>query len=221
MDHRRFLAHPEAHRPFPGGDLFARIGGRAAIDTLVDGLYDGIEVDPALRPLFGRDLATERESQKRFFTDWLGGEGNYRPYLPLKHRHDLLPITRALAGRWLVHFGGSLEVAVSDVDARRAIYRQARLLARALVNEEEVVREPSLAQAVDPAVDGQRRGLFARIVASPGGVEHDRTVRSKRRPSSRKHRVRAYPRRWQATRGFGDGGRTARFPGRTSKSAPW
>jgi hypothetical protein len=36
MDHRRFLAHPEAHRPFAGGDLFARIGGRAAIDTLVD-----------------------------------------------------------------------------------------------------------------------------------------------------------------------------------------
>ena|SRR5580658_9520305 len=77
MDHRRFLAHPEAHRPFTGGDLFARIGGRAAIDKLVDGLYDGIEVDAALRPLFGRDLATERESQKRFFTDWLGGEGTY------------------------------------------------------------------------------------------------------------------------------------------------
>ncbi len=41
MDHRRFLAHPEAHRPFAGGDLFARIGGRAAIDTLVDGLAEG------------------------------------------------------------------------------------------------------------------------------------------------------------------------------------
>jgi truncated hemoglobin YjbI len=38
-------------------------------------VYDGIEVDAVLRPLFGRDLATERESQKRFFTDWLGGEG--------------------------------------------------------------------------------------------------------------------------------------------------
>jgi hypothetical protein len=96
MDHRRFLAHPEAHRPFASGDLFARIGGSAAIDTLVDGLYDGIEVDVVLGPLFGRDLATERESQKRFFTDWLGGEGNYRPYLPLKdgqsRRSDPLPI---------------------------------------------------------------------------------------------------------------------------------
>jgi hypothetical protein len=30
MDHRRFLAHPEEHRPFAGGDLFARIGGRVA-----------------------------------------------------------------------------------------------------------------------------------------------------------------------------------------------
>jgi hypothetical protein len=50
MDHRRFLAHLEAHRPFTGGDLFARIGGRAAIEKLVDGLHDGIEVDAELRP---------------------------------------------------------------------------------------------------------------------------------------------------------------------------
>jgi hypothetical protein len=49
MDHRRFLAHPEAHRPFTGGDLFARIGGRAAIDKLVDGLYDGIEAPAGTR----------------------------------------------------------------------------------------------------------------------------------------------------------------------------
>jgi hypothetical protein len=57
MDHRRFLAHPEAHRPFTGGDLFARIGGRAAIDKLVDGLlrcdaqdiarFDGLSHHPA------------------------------------------------------------------------------------------------------------------------------------------------------------------------------
>lgn len=137
MEHRRFLAHPEVHRPFVGGDLFARIGGREAVDALIDGLYARIETDAVLRPLFGRDLTNEREAQKRFFTDWLGGEGGYCTHLPLKHRHDLLPITRALAGKWLAHFHSSLDVAVSDIDARRVIYEKARVLAMALVNEGE------------------------------------------------------------------------------------
>jgi truncated hemoglobin YjbI len=78
MEHRRFLAHPEAHRPFVHDDLFARIGGPAAVGVLVDGLYDRIENDAALRPLFGRDLTDERWAQKRFFTEWLGGgAGSY------------------------------------------------------------------------------------------------------------------------------------------------
>ena len=75
MEHRRFLLHPEAQRPFVGGDLFERIGGRATVEVLVDGLYDGIKSDPALRPLFGRNLEHERAAQKRFFTEWLGGDG--------------------------------------------------------------------------------------------------------------------------------------------------
>jgi truncated hemoglobin YjbI len=139
MEHRRFLPHREAHRPFVGGDLFRRVGGPAAIDALIDGLYQGIETDAALRPLFGRDLANEREAQKRFFTEWLGGEGMYsdRTHYPLKHRHDLLPITRALAAKWLGHFQAALDVAVSDVEAREAIARQVRTLALALVNETE------------------------------------------------------------------------------------
>ena len=49
MDHRRFLARPDAHRPFAGGDLLARVGGRAAVEALIDGLYDRIETDAALR----------------------------------------------------------------------------------------------------------------------------------------------------------------------------
>jgi Bacterial-like globin len=77
MEHRRVLAHPEAHRPFVGSDLFARVGGCAAVETLVDGLYDRIETDPALRPLFSRDIAGERQIQKRFFNEWLGGEEDY------------------------------------------------------------------------------------------------------------------------------------------------
>src|SRR5712691_516901 len=106
MEHRRFLAHPEAHRPFVGSNLFARIGGPAVVGVLVDGLYDRIENDAALAPLFSRDLTRERKALSRFFAEWLGGESNYSSttHLPLKHRHDLLPITRVLADKWLAHF---------------------------------------------------------------------------------------------------------------------
>jgi truncated hemoglobin YjbI len=125
MEHRRFLAHPEAHRRFVGRDIFARIGGAAAIDALIGALNDRIEADPVLQSLFGRDLTNEREVQKRFSAEWLRGERGYsdRAHLPLKHRHDLLPITRALAGRWLAHFRSSLDYTMSDGDARRAIVR--------------------------------------------------------------------------------------------------
>ncbi len=137
MEHRRFLAHPEAHRPFAGTDLLARIGGHAVVETLIDGLYDRIEADAMLRPLFNRDLTRERQAQKRFFTEWFGGETSYsdRAYLPLKHRHDLLPINPALAQRWLVHFRGALDAAVTDAKAHKAILYKVRVLAKTLVNE--------------------------------------------------------------------------------------
>jgi truncated hemoglobin YjbI/ankyrin repeat protein len=139
MQHRRFLGHPEAHRPFVGSDLFARIGGPAAVGVLVDGLYDRIANDAALRPLFGRDLTGEREALKHFFSEWLGGGSHYSSiaHLALKHRHDLLPITRVLAGKWLAHFRDALNVAVADVDVRRVIYEKVRALGLALVNESE------------------------------------------------------------------------------------
>jgi truncated hemoglobin YjbI/ankyrin repeat protein len=139
MEHRRFLAHPEAHRPFVGGDLLARTGGRAAVGVLVEGLYDRIENDVALRPFFSRDLIGEREALERFFGEWLGGVSHYTStaHLPLKHRHDLLPITRVLAGKWLAHFRDALNIAVADVDVRRVIYEKVRALGLALVNEGE------------------------------------------------------------------------------------
>jgi truncated hemoglobin YjbI len=139
MEHRRFLAHPEAHRAFIGSDVLRRIGGTAAVGALIDGLYDRLETDSALRPLFGRDLANGRWAQKRFFVEWLGGESGYSSttHLPLKHRHDLLPITPVLAGKWLGHFRDALNIAVADVDARRVIYEKVRALGLALVNESE------------------------------------------------------------------------------------
>jgi hemoglobin len=146
MEHRRFLNYPKAHRAFISSDLLQRIGGAATVDALIDGLYDRIQTDRVLRPLFGRDLASEREAQKRFFAEWLGGDTAYsdRAYLPLKHRHDLLPITPALAQRWLAHFCDALDLAVPEVEVRGAIRDKVSALAMALVNADG---EPSALRA--------------------------------------------------------------------------
>ena len=125
------LAHPETHHPFIDSDLFERIGGALTISALIASLYDGIESDPMLRPLFGRDLALERESQQRFSTGWFGGEREYtnRAYLALEHRHDLLPITRAGARARrndFAHFSRAPDLTVSDPHAMIWIPRLAR-----------------------------------------------------------------------------------------------
>jgi hemoglobin len=168
MEHRRFLAHPEAHHPFAGGNLLERIGGDAAIAVLIDGLYDRIETDPLLRPLFNRDLTNEREAQKRFFVEWLGGDTAYsdRAHLPLAHRHDLLPITRTLAETWLGHFSDALDMAVPDVEVQSAIDDKVRVLAMALVNEDE---SPALRARPHGYACATSRRLkdHARVAATP------------------------------------------------------
>src|ERR1700723_191547 len=136
LEHRSLLDHPPGFRPFRGTDLFERIGGQAATDGLVDLLYDGIEDDDQLRPLFGRDLARSRSMQKLFFAEWLGGPRRYSEQAPagLSHTHDGLPITPALADRWLGHFRRAMETAVAASGDRAVIFAQARSLAMALVS---------------------------------------------------------------------------------------
>jgi truncated hemoglobin YjbI len=136
LEHRSLLAHPPGFRPFRGTDLFVRIGGQPTIDRLVDLFYDGVEGDEALRRLFPRDLADGRSMQKLFFAEWLGGPPRYseRSSAGLRHRHDSLPITSALAGRWLGHFRRAMDATVAAESDRSAIFAQVRSLALALVD---------------------------------------------------------------------------------------
>lgn len=136
LEHRSLLEHPPGFRPFRGSDLFDRIGGQATVDELVDRLYDGLENDEQLRPLFPRDLAYGRSMQKLFFGEWLGGARRYseEAHDGLGHRHADVPITWAFAGRWLGHFRGALEATVTSESDRGAIFAQLSSLALVLVN---------------------------------------------------------------------------------------
>jgi truncated hemoglobin YjbI/ankyrin repeat protein len=138
LRHRVFLDHDPGFHPFQGSRLFSRIGGQPTLDRFVDTLYDRFEEDAVLRPLFGRDLSHERQNQKRFFSEWLGGDSRNSDssHTVLQHQHDGLPITRALAGRWLGHFRRALEACVAGEPERAAIFEQAQALAFALVNQD-------------------------------------------------------------------------------------
>ena len=136
LEHRGFLNHAPGFRPFRDTGLFERIGGQPTVDRLVDLLYEGIDDDEQLRPLFGRDVTASKPRQKMFFAEWLGGPRRYSEvaWTDLKHSHDGKPITQALAGRWLGHFKRALEATVAADSDRRTIFGQVRPLAMALVN---------------------------------------------------------------------------------------
>ena len=144
LEHRSLLDHAAGFRPFRGTGMFERIGGQPAIDRLVDLLYAGIEGDEQLRPLFPRDLADERSMQKLFFAEWLGGPGRYseQAHAGLRHRHDGLPITPALATRWLEHFRRAVEATVAAGQDQTTILAQARPLALALISGQAAPAEP-------------------------------------------------------------------------------
>ena len=118
--------------------MFDRIGGPATVDRLVDSLYDRFEADAVIRPFFGNGLTNGRDRQKRFFAEWLGGPPRYSEsaWGALYQHHEDLPITRAVAERWLGHLRGALSDAVPDDDDAAIILQRARAVALALVNSE-------------------------------------------------------------------------------------
>lgn len=175
LAHRRVLDHAAGFRPFAGTDLFTRIGGQPTVDRLVDVLYDRFEDDLLLRPLFPRDLSTGRSQQKLFFAQWLGGPGRFseESHAGLAHRHEGVPITRTLAGRWLGHLARALEVGVPAERDRTAIFAQARSLAAVLVTEPDrpARRDPDHRRGVASCGPGARILKQATDVARRGDVE--------------------------------------------------
>jgi hemoglobin len=123
-------------RPLDHSRLFEGIGGQVTIDRLVDCLYDRFEADAVIRPLFGRDLANDRFRQKRFFAEWLGGPSLYSDsaWGGLHKHHEDLPITAAIAERWLEHFSRALDDAIPARRDAAQVLDRAREVALLLVN---------------------------------------------------------------------------------------
>jgi len=143
VSHRCFLDLTPGLRPLRDDAAFDSIGGQTTVDRLVDSLYDRFETDDVIRPMFGTGLANGRARQKRFFAEWLGGPPRYSEsaWGALYQRHEDLPISPAVADRWLGHFRHALSDAVPDGSAA-VILERAREVALALVNSESVPPSP-------------------------------------------------------------------------------
>jgi ankyrin repeat protein/truncated hemoglobin YjbI len=89
-------------------DIFTRLGGRPAIDRIIDGLYDRLEADRSLRRLFGSRREGERRRQKLFFEGLFGGEKRGYADAGMQRRHVHRAISPAEAQRWLLHFDASM-----------------------------------------------------------------------------------------------------------------
>ncbi len=177
LEHRRLLGYPPDVGPYAGADLFGRIG-QPSIDRLVDLLYEGIGGDDQLRPLFPRDLAHSRSMSKLFFSEWLGGPRHYseQSHAGMRQRHSDLPITAALAGRWLEHFRRAMEATVAAEAERAAIFAGVRSLAMTLVNDRGTGPSPiawcgvgarTVTRARDLAHRGDVAGLAGALVEAP------------------------------------------------------
>ena len=133
-------AEPGPARDAQGRTLFERLGGREAVERLVDTFYDYVEQDPELRPIFPAELGPGREKQKLFLEQWLGGEPRYSQrygHPRLRLRHFPFVISERAAGRWLQHMGRALrECGVADYVAAE-IMEGLGPLARQMVNEGE------------------------------------------------------------------------------------
>ncbi len=117
--------------------LFDRVGGRDTVEAIIDALYDRIETDPDLRPLFPSDLSAGRLHQQLFFEQWLGGEARYnerRGSPRLRQRHLQFPIDRPSVDRWLTHMSAALAFCGVDAETAGEIMESLEPLALHFIN---------------------------------------------------------------------------------------
>lgn len=143
-------ASPDARTGSDAGSsppsLLDRLGGRDAVERVVEAFYARIEADEELRPLFPQQMASGREKQKLFMEQWLGGEPRYSElygHPRLRRRHFPFVISERAAGRWLRHMTEALRECGASADVVGEMLKALAPLAHQMINEgEDVPREP-------------------------------------------------------------------------------
>lgn len=149
----------------PGPDeerrsLYERAGGATVLEALVERFYEGVAVDPVLRPLYPEeDLGPARERLTAFLVQLTGGPRRYeslRGEPRLRMRHFAFPIGEAEAEAWLARMEAALAAVGLPGDVEAELRTYFSRTAAFLVNEGGLsLRGPG---AVGGAPGGGRRG---------------------------------------------------------------
>jgi hemoglobin len=108
-------------------DVFDRVGGFDAFETLVEAFYAKVATDELLRPMYPDDLEPGKRHLTLFFAQyWGGGDlyGRERGHPRLRMRHAPFPITPEAALRWAELMAASIRELrfPSDVEALLLAY---------------------------------------------------------------------------------------------------
>ncbi len=120
--------------------LYDAVGGEPVFRQLVDHFYEGVALDPVLRPLYPDEDLTEAKDRLRMFLEqYWGGPTTYseqRGHPRLRMRHASWVIGPRERDAWLGHMRAAVDALDVSEQARAAIWEHVERAAHTLVNTE-------------------------------------------------------------------------------------
>ena len=87
--------------------LYEEVGGEPVFRQLVERFYEGVALDPVLRPLYpDEDLSAAKDRLRMFLEQYWGGPGTYsqlRGHPRLRQRHAPFKVGPTERDAWLGH----------------------------------------------------------------------------------------------------------------------
>jgi len=94
-------------------NFWLEVGGRATFEKLVRAFYEGVAIDPLLRPMYpDEDLEGAIQRLTGFLEQYWGGPGTYseeRGHPRLRMRHQPFKVNPAARDRWLLHMRAAVD----------------------------------------------------------------------------------------------------------------
>ena len=118
--------------------LYEQVGGEPVFRQLVDRFYEGVALDPVLRPLYpDEDLGAAKDRLRMFLEQYWGGPTTYsdqRGHPRLRMRHAGWVIGERERDAWLGHMRDAVAQLDITEPARAAIWEHLERAAHTLVN---------------------------------------------------------------------------------------
>jgi len=118
--------------------LYEAVGGAPVFRQLVERFYEGVALDPILRPLYpDEDLTAAKDRLRMFLEQYWGGPTTYsdeRGHPRLRMRHAGWVIGPRERDAWLGHMRAAVDALDVSDEARAAIWEHVERAAHTLVN---------------------------------------------------------------------------------------